>query len=138
MKDRDSSQIDLASLFERYRGSPEFRLVTLSDVNQRGMTGDSLLHAAVIRGASEDVEILIAAGADVNAVGDLGDTPLHHAASRGLKLIAKRLLEQSADPSIKNEFGQTPADIASVMKHDELAETLHRAKKGRASRARRK
>lgn len=137
MKDRDASETDLASLFEKYRGSPEFRLVTLSDVNQPGMTGDSLLHAAVIRGALEDVEVLIAVGADVNAVGDLGDTPLHHAASRGLQPIAKRLIERGADPSIKNESGQTPADIARIMKHEELAETLHRAEKGGGSRARR-
>ena len=125
---RDAKR-NLTSLFERYRGSPEFRMVTLSDVNQRGMTGDSLLHAAVIRGASQDIDILIAAGADVNAVGDLGNTPLHHAASRGLQQIAKRLLDQGANPSIKNEFGQVPADIAKIMKHQELAKTLNQGKK---------
>ena len=59
--DRPRRKQTVASLFERYRGTPEFRLVNLSDVNQRGMTGDSLLHAAVIRRASEDVDILIAA-----------------------------------------------------------------------------
>jgi len=101
----------------------------LSDVNQRGMTGDSLLHAAVIRGASEDVDILIAAGADINAVGDLGNAPLHHAASRGLQAVAKRLLDGGADPSIKNEFGQKPVDIARNMKHDELAKALSRSLK---------
>lgn len=116
----------LASLIKKYRGSPEFRLIELNNVSQRGMTGDTLLHAAVIRGASEDVEILIAAGADVNAVGDLGNSPLHHAASRGLDLIAKRLLEHGANPTLKNEFGQTAADLARIMKHDSLMKSLKR------------
>lgn len=122
----DGHERKLASLIQKYRGSPEFRLVNLNDVNQRGMTGDTLLHAAVIRGASEDIEILIAAGADVNAAGDLGNTPLHHAASRGLELIAERLLQRGADPSAKNEFGQTPAEVARVMKHERLAKVLTR------------
>jgi uncharacterized protein len=122
----DDRSTELASLFEKYRGSPEFRLVNLNDVNQRGMTGDTLLHAAVIRGASDDIEILVAAGADVNAVGDLGNTPLHHAASRGLELVAERLIQRGANPSAKNEFGQTPAEIARVMKHERLAKILKR------------
>lgn len=123
MTDRDY-KTKLSLLIKKYRGSPEFRLTDLTEVNQKGMTGDTMLHAAVIRGASEDVEGLIAAGADVNVAGDLGNTPLHHAASRGLELIAKRLLEQGADVSAKNEFGQTPADIARVMKHERLASAL--------------
>jgi ankyrin repeat protein len=124
MTDHNQTTEKLRSLIERYSGSPEFRLIDLKDVNQKGMTGDTMLHAAVIRGASEDVDILIDNGADVNAVGDLGNTPLHHAASRGFGFIAKRLLEEGANPSTRNEFGQTPADVARVMKHKELAKTL--------------
>jgi ankyrin repeat protein len=57
--------------------------VNLTDVNAKGMTGDTLLHSAVIQGAANDVALLIESGADVDALGDLGYTPLHHAASRG-------------------------------------------------------
>jgi uncharacterized protein len=79
----------LANLIDRYRHSPEFMFSNLSNINVRGMSGDTLLHAAVVRRKREDVDLLIASGADVNAIGDLGDTLLHHAASRGLKDIAE-------------------------------------------------
>jgi uncharacterized protein len=126
MTARDDNKQKLASLIERYRRSPEFMLVNLDDINQRGMTGDTLLHAAVVRGALDDVEILIAAGAKVNAIGDLGNTPLHHAASRGLGAIARRLLDRGADPNLRNEFGQSPSDVARIMKHAHLAQVLKR------------
>lgn len=88
------------------------------------MTGDTLLHAAVVRNSIDDVELLIASGARVNAIGDLGDTPLHHAASRGLADIAKKLLQHGADVSLKNEFNQTPYDLALLMKHRNMTAIL--------------
>jgi len=96
----------------------------LTDVNSTGMTGDTLLHAAVIRADIQDVSLLVKAGADVNAQGDLGNTPLHHAASRGLLEIAKTLVASGAKAGLKNEFGHAPADIANIMKKSKLAEVL--------------
>ena len=115
---------ELAALIKRYRRSPEFMFSELTDVNSKGMTGDTLLHSAVIAGAIQDVDLLIKAGADVNAPGDLGNTPLHHAASRGLLEIAKKLIASGAKVRLKNEFDQTPADIAGLMKQNKLAELL--------------
>ena len=112
------------SLVERYRRSPEFYFVKFVDANQTGLTGDTLLHAAVVRGAPDDVDVLIQAGAQVNVKGDLGNTPLHHAASRGMVELARKLLHYGADLHIKNEFGQTPLDLASLMKRDELVALL--------------
>ena len=106
---------ELAELIKRYRSSPEFIFVDLNDVNAKGVTGDTLLHAAVIRGELNHVRILIACGASVNAIGDLGETPLHYAASRGLVEIARTLLQSDADVNIRNEFGQTPMDLAKLM-----------------------
>jgi ankyrin repeat protein len=115
---------ELAALMQRYRRTPEFMFSDLSDVNSTGMTGDTLLHSAVVRSSTEDVDLLIRSGAKVNAQGDLGNTPLHHAASRGLLSIAAKLVASGANTQLKNEFGQTPADIATLMKHNEVADLL--------------
>lgn len=115
---------ELVALMKRYRRSPEFVFADLADVNSTGMTGDTLLHAAVIRSSAEDVDLLTRSGAKVNAQGDLGNTPLHHAASRGLLDIANKLIASGAKMHLKNEVGQTPADLATLMKHNELAKRL--------------
>jgi len=114
----------VAEVIEEYRHAPEFMFTEKADVNARGMTGDTFLHAAVVLNRSEDVDVLIKSGADINAVGDLGNTPLHEAASRGLRQIVLKLLESGARTNVKNEFGQTPADLAALMGHGELAASL--------------
>ncbi len=115
---------ELVALIERYCHTPEFMMSDLTDVNSKGMTGDTLLHSAVITAAIQDVELLIRSGADVNAQGDLGYTALHHAASRGLLDIARKLIASGADTGLKNEFGQTSADLAILMKRGKLADLL--------------
>jgi ankyrin repeat protein len=119
-----SMKYGLAELIEKYRGSPEFLFVELTDPNQKGMTGDTMLHAAVVRGALDDVEVLLGSGALVDAIGDLGNTPLHHAASRGNVDIIRKLLQCGAEVNIKNEFGQTPLDLAKLMKRTEAVKVL--------------
>ena len=120
---------ELAELIKRYQRSPEFLFVPLNDPNQKVMTGDTLLHAAVIRGELQDIEILLSAGALVNAVGDLGETPLHHAASRGMVEIVKKLLQSGADTKIKNEFGESPLDVAELMERFEVVKLLKQGKR---------
>jgi uncharacterized protein len=115
---------ELAALIERYRRTPEFMFSELTNLNSKGMTGDSLLHSAIIAGDIQDVSLLIASGADVNAKGDLGNTPLHHAAGRGLLVIAMKLIASGANTHSRNEFGQTPADIAVLMKQSQVAKLL--------------
>lgn len=115
---------EFKALAKRYRRSPEFIGVELDDPNRTGMTGDTLLHAAVTRGSLNDVRILIKSGAQVSCIGDLGSTPLHYAASRGHRDIALELLHAGADPSIKNEFGQTPLDLALLRKQASVTELL--------------
>ena len=114
----------LADVIEKYRRSPEFLFVQIGDVNQPGMTGDTLLHAAVVRGQMEDLIVLIDGGANVNVRGDLGSTPLHYAASRGLDEIAKALLRYGASADIKNQFGETPLDLAKLMDKPEIVRLL--------------
>lgn len=108
---------EIAELIERYRMSPEFMFADLKDIHQTGMTGDTLLHSAVIRAELNDVRLLLAEGARVNAIGDLGYTPLHNAASRGLTDIVSELLRAGAKLEIKNEFSQTALDLAELGNH---------------------
>ena len=117
---RPTHTSELTELIERYRNSPEFQFVDLSDINAKGMTGDTLLHAAVTRGELNHVRILIASGASVSAIGDLGETPLHYAASRGLLGIARKLIQCGADINLRNEFGQTPLDLAKLRDRKEI------------------
>ena len=111
---------ELGALIKRYRGTPELMFADLTDVNSTGMTGDTLLHAAVITASTEDVDLLIGSGARVDVRGDLGNTPLHHAASRGLLEIANKLIASGANRHLRNEFGKTPGDVATLMRHNEL------------------
>jgi hypothetical protein len=53
---------EFTDLVKRYGNSPEFLGVEMNHPNQAGMTGDTLLHAAVVRGELNDVKILIASG----------------------------------------------------------------------------
>jgi ankyrin repeat protein len=114
----------LVELIEKYHRSPEFIFVDLTGPNQKGLTGDTLLHAAVVRGSLEDVEVLLASGALVDAVGDLGNTALHHAASRGHVDVIRKLLQCGASVNTRNEFGETPLDLAKLMKRAEAIEVL--------------
>jgi ankyrin repeat protein len=114
----------LIATIGRYRGCPEFLTIDIADVNQRGNSGDSLLHVAAGRQAVADMETLVAFGARVNAQGDLGNTPLHQAASRGLIKSVVKLLELGADISIKNEDGQTALDLAELMERKEVVTLL--------------
>src|SRR5262245_54853892 len=92
----------LTSTIDKYRTCPEFLTIDIADVDQRGNSGDSLLHVAAGREAVEDMEILVACGARADAQGDLGNTPLHQAASRGLTKSVTKLLQLGADVTIKN------------------------------------
>ena len=115
---------DLDALIKKYQRSPEFIGVDLRDPNQPGMTGDTLLHAAVVRGELVDIDVLIASGALVNVKGDLGNTPLHYAASRGSAEVVQRLLQHGADARSVDEFGQTPLQIAKLKSHMQVIRIL--------------
>jgi ankyrin repeat protein len=109
---------------EKYRWHWQFVGVEVTDPNQRGAMGDTMLHFATELGALEDIEVLVASGANVNAVGDIGNTPLHSAALLGEAAAAEKLLHLGADPSAKNDFGQTPADVARLGDRHQLAQIL--------------
>jgi uncharacterized protein len=96
------------------------------DVHKRGLDGDTVLHAAVVRRSLKHVKLFVGAGAQVNPTGDLGNTPLHYAASFDVPEIATFLIEHGANPTIKNEFGQTALDIAELMERKSVAKVLRK------------
>ena len=106
--------MDIKDVLSKYKDVPQFSNAPLTDVNQRGFDGDTVLHLACRWGEFNDVEALIAAGADVNAIGDLGNTPLHEAAAHAQIEVAAALVRAGASIDIENEFGQKPLELAEL------------------------
>jgi ankyrin repeat protein len=102
---------------ERY---PDFIDVVLTDVNQHGAFGNTPLHIASMRGALNEIETLLAAGAKADAEGEMGDRPLHNAAMRGHGPVVKRLLEAGASPEVKDDHGFTPRSLAVSLGHHDV------------------
>jgi ankyrin repeat protein len=119
-----SIEKDLVAVIEKYRMHPQFIGMDITDVNQRGVMDDTMLHFAAVLGATEDIDVLVASGVDVNAVGDIGNTPLLNAAMRGKAAAVKKLLELGADPELKNELGWSAAEVAKNLGRDEVVEVL--------------
>jgi len=79
-------------------------------INTRGITGDTPLKIAVVRGDYDICKEMLECGADPNVQGEDGFTPLHYAARRDKK-IGQLLRNFGASDDIKNDFGDTPADL---------------------------
>jgi ankyrin repeat protein len=103
---------------------PEFLNIVLTDVNQRGIFGNTVLHLASYRGNLEEVEALLTAGAEVNAEGETGNRPLHEAASKGHLAVVKRLLEAGAITNVLNDFEQRPQDLALLLDHHDVVAAI--------------
>ncbi len=78
-----------------------------------GIDGDTPLHVAAFRGATDMVSALIDVGATLDAKGDLSVTPLYQAVMEGHVATARRLLEAGADPDAVNELMTTPRKRAA-------------------------
>src|SRR5229473_3710666 len=115
---------NLKAVMDKYRTCPEFLTIDLVDVNQRGNSGDTLVHVAAVNEDVDDIGLLVACGAQVNAKGDLGNTPLHQVSSMGRTKSVKKLLQLGADPMIKNEFGETALELAELMGRSEVIRVL--------------
>lgn len=110
----------------KYALHPDFIGTDIGNVNQRGGSGDGLLHIVTRRGEVSDLEVLVSHGADVNSRGDLENTPLHNAALAGQLDYAERLLAMGADPTLVNIFGQTPFDVALLGNQIKIAKRLRK------------
>jgi Ankyrin repeats (3 copies)/Ankyrin repeats (many copies) len=101
-----------------------------SPLDMRGISGKSLLHAAVHQGDFEMVRVLLDYGLNVNIRDNLGSTPLNFALEYRSKNIDPRvvrfLLDHGADPNILAQLqgGNTPLHRASRSGRIEIARLL--------------
>src|SRR5437899_2885753 len=98
-------------------------------VNARGLSGDTVLHEAVIGGRLPLVKFLLNRGADVNVRGIYEYTPLMRAAysdsdSEGSAKVVKALLAKGAQVNAKNDEGVTPLMLAAQVEQANLLRIL--------------
>jgi ankyrin repeat protein len=105
----------IEDVLSKYARHVEFLGDDLKVVEQIGAFGSHVIHLASFANHSEDIEILVRAGANVNAIGDLGLRPLHYAVLGG-----------AIDAATENEFGETPVQIAHIVGEPEMEELLLR------------
>ena len=79
----------------------------VSDVNDKGICGATMLREVCVGGDVETVRLLIQAGADVHAVTENGDTALRCASRCGHVNVARALLAAGADVDAANGDGST-------------------------------
>ncbi|MBI3897503.1 MAG: ankyrin repeat domain-containing protein [Gammaproteobacteria bacterium] len=116
--------VTLKSVLAKIQEVTEFLGTELTDVNQRGIFGNTPLKVATVWGDPQAVRVLIEAGADVNAKVEDGYTPLHHAIAQGHSAVARLLIDNGARADMSNNDGQTPLDFAYKYGQREIAELL--------------
>jgi ankyrin repeat protein len=99
------------------------------DLDARDRDGFTAMIAAVRRGKTGSLKVLIEAGADINARGNHGKTPLIECVSGHLKHQQRKqalllLLESGADPDLRDEWGRTALHYASMMDRADDAKAL--------------
>jgi ankyrin repeat protein len=89
--------------------------------------GTQPLVQAVITQNTEQIKLLLSAGADVNIKLKYGPgnvTPLHIAAFRGYENVTEILLANGADINVSDKRGITSLTVAKRQKHTEVANIL--------------
>jgi ankyrin repeat protein len=97
-----------------------------ADVNEKDVTGFSMLHWACDFGNVRAAEYLIKLGVAVNGVDREGNTPLHIAAWRGSPELARLLVAEGANPNARTIDGETPLDVARSDANSRMAAELVR------------
>jgi hypothetical protein len=95
-----------------------------ADPNAQTKIGDTPLHVAAKREATEITALLIANGADVNSREHSGKTPLIEAVSADQLANAEVLLKAGADINAKDENGHTALMWATMQGFPEFVEVL--------------
>ena len=112
-------------------------LEVVTDINAPDLDGNTPLHIAAERGATDVVEALLKADANVNATNAVGATPLHLAALANNLELVELLLAHDADIGARDKHEDTPlhyTDRFSV--DDEVLNALTAAWDARETKAR--
>lgn len=80
-------------------------------MSMRGLTENTPLHVAALRGDRETVRALLEAGADPNVANDSGTTPLHAALQEAHAQVARMLVAAGASLDASDRAGVTPRDL---------------------------
>ena len=101
------------------------------DVNSRGGSLATALHAASAKGHLKVASLLIENGADPNSCGSHGKVPLHLVSQTGQLVtgqsslaIARLLVDSGADVDIIDDFRSTPLHAAAFYGSRDIAELL--------------
>ncbi len=99
------------------------------DLDAQDRDGHTAMIAAVRRGKTDVLRVLVEAGADINARGNHGKSPLIECVSGFLRdqhrqEILLLLLKSGADPNIRDEWGRTALHYASMLDRATDAEIL--------------
>ena len=87
-------------------------------------TGWTPLHYAATHGHLESIQLLLDAHAYIDAESPNQTTPLMMAAHYGTRAAVQLLLDEGADPTIKNALGLTAIDFAQRANRQDVAELI--------------
>lgn len=124
----NNKQEKLQEILLDYSGLPEYSEMPVPEVNSKSLFGDYPIPIAAVRGAIEDISLLLDNGADVNAPGEHGYTPLHDAVEQGHLSAVQFLLSRGANVSSKSDDGITPLELAELLDEKEIYSFLHTVK----------
>ena len=101
------------------------------DVNSRGGSHTTALHAAAVNGHSEVASLLLRKGANPNSLDQLGRTPLHRASRAEQNVmvkssfeIARFLVKYGANVNVTDDQGGTPLHTAARCGDRDIANLL--------------
>lgn len=126
---RDDRGVPILSLAIRGRHRDLVDLLLSKGANVNAVShdrGNSPLMEAAVRGDSETVDQLLAAGADLNLQSKNGQTALMLAVGEGFTGVAKTLLDRGADTGPVDQLGMTAGKYAQLFKHTEISELIRR------------
>jgi cytohesin len=115
-----------------FRGLVEHLIAAHSpDVNSRGGSYTTALHAASVKGHLDVATLLLKSGADPNSRDIRGRAPLHKVSQGGELVmaessleIARILVKSSADVNATDEAGSTPLHAAALSGCRDIADLL--------------
>ncbi|XP_048246865.1 palmitoyltransferase AKR1-like [Haliotis rufescens] len=109
---------DLSLVKQMLSESPE-------DINKRGQCGRTSVMAAVYRGHTHIVKLLVSRGGDLSLVDDNGDNILHLACGGGHESTVRYLLSQDVpDINSRGQKGKTPVMTAAYIGYKEMFDLL--------------